>query len=85
MIMTTYHDNTEFPFEELRDDEGDFFQKVSLAMERWDVDEAHVWSILETNDPEVWVYAPPHHFINVIGYIVTKETHDHDTYYEERF
>ena len=88
----------EFPFEEIRQPSGDFFDSFAEAL-RADVDfevgEANVWSLVET---EEWVeragieephrelhfsYGPGHHWVNVIGFIVTAEEHDGNTYYEE--
>ena len=42
----------------------------------------NIWSVVEGDD-NVLTYGPPHHFINVIYWVVTKEAHDHNTYYEE--
>ena len=79
--MTTeiYED---FPFEEIRDDivggKGDYFSLVSDAVAAgFTLD--HIWSVTKAYD--VLTYGPSHHYINVLGYICTKECHDHKTYY----
>lgn len=40
------------------------------------------FGLLLKND-NVFVYGPSQHYIDVIGYIATKETHDGETYYTE--
>jgi hypothetical protein len=73
---------TEFPFEEIKDVNGDYFTSVTHALEHG-FDENQVWSVVIEDD--VWVYGPSHHYINLIGYIATEEHHDGDTYYEEQY
>jgi len=41
-----------------------------------------IWSIV-SGDEGVWTYGPPHHFVNIVGFIATKEEHDGETYYHE--
>ncbi len=38
-------------------------------------DERHVWTIIECDDGQ-WYLSPGYHFINRIGYIITKQPHD---------
>ena len=78
---------SEFPYHEIRKPDGDLFHTVEEAMlSGFDLDQ--VWSIVE-GEPEddnvhsIWCYGPPDHVVNRLGYICTKERHDHDTYYEE--
>lgn len=70
-----------FPFEEIRDDSGDYFSTAEEAMNRTGLEEDHIWSVMEEDG--VFYYGPAHHYINVLGYIATNEVHDLDTYYEE--
>ena len=83
--MTTYQ--AEFPFEEIRNKEN-YFDTVAQAEQITGYNRDHIWAVIETEDDEdenvVWfTHAPSGHFINVIGYVVTHETHDGETYYEE--
>ena len=74
----------DFPFEEIKDKNGDYFNTAQDVM-----NEGHslsqVWSVVEgeDGDNDVLSYGPYHHRINVLGFIATKEHHDMDTYYEE--
>jgi hypothetical protein len=44
-------------------------------------DDNQIWSVTVHDD---WFcYGPPHHYVNHVGHIATKERHDNDTYYEE--
>lgn len=86
--MTTHQ--ADFPFEEIRnkDNYENYFDTVAQAEQITGYDRNHIWSVIETSDDEDenvnWItYAPSGHFINVIGYVVTHETHDGETYYEE--
>lgn len=93
--MTTFI--KDFPFEEIRRPDGNYFDTWEEVREAGYGDN-QIWSIVEgegedemdPDDPDyepsgVWVYGPPHHWVNIIGFIATKETHDFDTYYEDRF
>jgi hypothetical protein len=73
---------TEFPFEEIKDINGNYFESATHALEHG-FDENQIWSVVEEND--TFIYGPSHHYINLIGYIATKEHHDGDTYYEEKY
>ena len=61
--------------------DGDYFKTVQQAMDITGHGEDHVWSVAFEDD---WVfYGPAHHYVNVIGYTVTEEPHDNNTYIEE--
>lgn len=70
----------QFPYDEIRRTDGDYFHSRQEANDAGH-DDSHVWSVIESEG--VWSYGPPHHYVNVLGYIATKESHDGDTYYEE--
>lgn len=77
--MATFHIK-DFPFEEIRDANGDYFNKPSDAIALgYKLDQ--IWSVIEEGG--TYVYGPSYHFVNRIGFIATKETHDGDTYYVE--
>ena len=71
------HDR-EFPFNEIKRKDGDYFNTVKEAMTATGLDSSHVWVIIESdtgNDNEYcYTTSPPHHYINKIGY---------ETYYNE--
>ena len=77
----------DFPFDIIRDEicggNGDYFDSPKEAMLATGLSEKHIWSVVTGDEDNVWTYGPWHHYINVIGYIATKEAHDGDTYYEE--
>ena len=75
----TYH-LEDFPYEEIRKPTGDYFDSWNQAKQAG-YDDDQIWSVVHGD--EAWTYGPPHHYINVIGFIATNERHDHDTYYEE--
>lgn len=72
--------NQEFPFEEIRKDNGDYFLNVAEAKAAGYA-ENQIWSVMEADG--CWTYGPSHHWINVVGFIATTETHDGNTYYNE--
>lgn len=75
----------DFPYEEIRDHNGDYFRSPDHAMTVTGLSENHIWSVTEGDeDVSVFLYGPSHHYINLIGYIATKEEHDGNTYYEEK-
>lgn len=84
MTEPTTHE-TDFPFEEIRDDvvggNGDYFTSWQAASDAG-FDDDQIWSITE-GDNGSYCYGPPHHYINHIGHIATKERHDSHTYYIE--
>jgi hypothetical protein len=73
----------DFPYEEIRDDivggNGDLFSSVTEALTAG-FDIAQVWSVTEEED--VITHGPPHHWINLLGYVCTEEHHDQNTYYQ---
>jgi hypothetical protein len=83
----------EFPFEEIRN-EGDYFDNAH-QLRSLGYAQTQIWSIACGEDDELddldeggdrWLYmtyGPAGHFINVIGYVATKEHHDNETYYQE--
>ena len=82
----TYQD---FPYDEIRDKGDDYFLTVNDAKAAgFDMDQ--IWSVVcedggsdDDNISSVWCYGPPRHVVNVIGYVCTRERHNHDTYFEE--
>lgn len=78
----------DFPFTQIKDEvwggHGDYFNSAEEAMLATGLSEKHIWSVIEGNEDGVYTFGPSHHFINVLGYVATKEPHDGDTYYEER-
>lgn len=70
----------EFPFEEIRRPNGNYFETPEEAM-RLGYKESQIWSVVECDG--TYTYGPPYHYINRIGYIVTKEHHDNETYYTD--
>jgi len=75
----------DFPFEEIRRPDGDYFQDWQEAKDAG-YDDDQIWSVTtaEGDDGSEWsITGPPHHFINHIGHIATLERHDNNTYYEE--
>lgn len=82
----------DFPFDEIKTEDGDYFDSVEDAQRQTGCAVNQVWVVLEGEDFEKdgfrWgccTYAPSHHYVNRLGYIVTKETHDGNTYYEESY
>lgn len=45
----------------------------------------NIWSVVEHDDGNGVTYGPYYHFVNVLYWIITAETHDKSTYYEERW
>lgn len=71
---------TDFPFEEIRDANGDYFTTAAQAMAAgYDADQ--VWSVVESDG--TYTYGPSHHYVNLVGFVATKERHDGETYYHE--
>ena len=70
----------EFPFIGLKRDDDNMFDSVEEATKAGHA-QNQIWSVAEHDG--TWTYGPPHHYVNVLGYIGTKETHDYETYYEE--
>ena len=81
--MTTIIQN-DFPFEEIKKESGDYFNSIK-EMEDLGFTENQMWSVVydDTDNGCVYTFGPRDHWINLIGYVATKEEHDGDTYYEE--
>ena len=80
----TYHEE-DLPFEEIRRESGDYFDNLEQAIKETGKMACHVWSVTEgedDNNNQWYCYGPPHHYVNLIGLVVTNERHDFDTYYE---
>ena len=71
----------EFPFEEIRQPNDLYFENTEDAIKHTGCSKNQIWSICEENN--TFVYGPGYHFINLLGFVVTNEKHDGDTYYEE--
>ena len=73
----------EFPFETIVTDDGEYmFTNIDDAKKQTGYDESHIWSVTECEN--TWTYGASHHYINLIGYVVTHEAHDDNTYYEDK-
>lgn len=70
----------EFPFNELRTPTGDYYSS-RLEMELAGFEDSQMWSVVESDGQ--YSFGPPHHWVNLIGYVATAEHHDGDTYYHE--
>lgn len=73
MTETIHHEY--FPFETI----GQYGTLQEAMAAGWDRDQ--IWSFAIHED--TFVYGPPHHYVNVMGYYTTHERHDGETYYEE--
>ena len=83
--MTDDTEYQDFPFEEIRKDNGEYFDSWAEA-KRYGWDDDQIWSITisdEDEDFSVWSYGPPDHYVNHVGHVATKERHDNNTYYHE--
>lgn len=77
--------NTEFPFQELRMPNGDYYDN-QVQMQNAGFIQAQMWSIVEAtgeDNSEWYVYGPADHYVNLVGYVATAEKHDGKTYYNE--
>lgn len=70
----------DFPFEEIRNENGDYFTSFSDAKAAG-FDDDQIWSVCIHDG--TYCYGPPHHYVNFFGCVVTREKHDNQTYYEE--
>ena len=82
------YENTDFPFDEIKDSGGDYFYNVDQAIKQTGLTADHVWSVVSDDHMDkdgwmVYIFGPAHHYCNVIGYVATKEPHDGETYYIE--
>ena len=75
----------DFPFQEIRDEvvggNGDYFDSWADA-KKAGFDDDQIWSVTH-GDEDVYSYGPPHHYVNLVGFIATNERHDGATYYIE--
>ena len=76
---TAVHE-ADFPFEEIRRPDGDYWSNWKEAKEAG-YDDDQIWSV--TVHDECYCYGPPEHYVNHLGHVATKERHDGNTYYEE--
>ena len=77
----------DFPFDEIRHKTGDYFRSIGEAIKAG-YQESQIWSVAIAdgegpNGEDVFTYGPSFHYVNVMGYVATKEHHDDNTYYEE--
>ena len=75
----------DFPFDEVRDPDGNYFDSIEDAKKHTGLSEEHIWSVVEFDEGDGLSYGPSHHYVNLIGYTVTEEKHDGETYYEYAF
>jgi hypothetical protein len=83
LTMTTIQGD--FPYEEIRRPDGNYFRNWQEAKDAG-FDDDQIWSVVsaEGDDGSEWIIiGPPHHFCNHIGHVATLERHDNNTYYEE--
>ena len=78
----TVHE-ADFPFEEIRKEGGDYWLSWKEAKEAG-YDDNQIWSVVDGDD-DFLIYGPPEHYVNHVGHTVTKERHDGNTYYEEKW
>lgn len=80
----------DFPFEEVKRPDGDYFYRIS-ELEELGYIKSQIWSVVD-GDEEIdesgqrWCYytfGPSHHYVNLVGYVGTQEHHDGETYYQE--
>ena len=84
-INEVFKTSEEFPYEEIRKDSGDYFDSIQ-EMEDAGFEESQMWSVTCADGDHgatFYCYGPRNHWVNLIGYVATKEHHDGDTYYEE--
>tara|TARA_R110000796_G_scaffold16017_2_gene50416 strand:+ start:473 stop:742 length:270 start_codon:yes stop_codon:yes gene_type:complete len=82
------YENTDFPFDEIKDSGGDYFYNVDQAIKQTGLSDNNIWSVVSDDHMDkdgwmVYIFGPAHHYCNVIGYVATKEPHDGETYYIE--
>jgi len=76
---------TAFPHTEIRDLAGDYWPTIDACLAAG-YEFSQVWGVTVTDcddDATVWCYGPAHHYVDLIGYVVTAEHHDGETYYIE--
>ena len=76
---------SDFPYAEVRDSAGDYWPTIDACLAAG-YERSQVWSVTVADcddDSTVWCYGPAHHYVDLIGYVVTAEHHDGETYYVE--
>tara|TARA_Y100001947_G_C10174669_1_gene233912 strand:- start:201 stop:599 length:399 start_codon:yes stop_codon:yes gene_type:complete len=84
-IEEVFKEYEEFPYEEIRKDSGDYFASIQ-EMEDAGFEESQMWSVTCADGDhgvDFYCYGPRNHWIDLVGYVATKERHDGDTYYNE--
>lgn len=90
-IMINEEEQKSFPFDEIRDENGDYFRTVGQAKAAG-FSERQIWSV--TIDDELdedtgqerttFCFGPHHHYVNLLGYVASKEPRmSEDEYYYE--
>lgn len=69
-----------FPYEPIKRKDENYFDTWQEARDAG-FDDNQIWSVVETEG--TWTFGPPHHRINLMGYVATNERHDGETYYHE--
>jgi len=67
----------EFPYEELRDENGDYFTSRVCCLEAG-IPSENIWSVVESDC--VIEHGPAHHYVNVLGFVGTVELNDGQYY-----
>ena len=80
----------EFPYEEIRNKSGDYFhsyqEAATAAIKEHKLTSNHVWSVCEYEHEldSYWVvYGPKHHIVNLLGFIISDQVSDNNTYFQE--
>ncbi len=69
---------TPFPYDVIG---GEQWSSVCDALkEGYEIDQ--IWSVVNDGG-NVFTYGPPHHYVNVLHFVVTAERHDHETYFDD--
>lgn len=82
--MATYY--KAFPFDEIKSATGDYYHDLESALaDNPGYTEKQAWAVCDWSDSDGCIlYGPPARFrVNLIGYILTNESHDMDLTYVE--
>ena len=73
-----------FPYEEIKDTDGNYFQRYQDVLDAGFSD-AQVWTVIVTDeDLGLWItYDNGYRFVNVLGYVASKEEVTAEECYEE--
>lgn len=84
-FVETLDINGEFPFDEIRSNNGDYFDSIDECRSAGYADN-QIWSVAITDDADstTITYGPPHHIVNVEGYVCTEVEHNHHVYYHDK-